>query len=189
MNFYQRIFGKKSTPAVSTQEMSDAQTQEDNSFNFYKQLFVENTPPSSMDSAKKKVSKLNEFLATDYSTIGFSDGYELHNKELCDHKKNIIMAEFRQLVDEAIDGHRQDLFQLRNQLIETNGLNDGLTQQLELRIAEIRGLITKLEQEKQLSVEYEGLVIKSIYQYSEGFLRGCTDWHQAKLFAKSTGLF
>ncbi len=189
MNIFKKIFGSKSVNVNTENTQEVASSVEETPSTFFQDLFVENQKPMENSTVTKPVSRLNEFLSIEYSSIGFADGYQHHNAELLDHKISILKAEFCQIVDEAIDNHRQDIFQLHNQLIETRGLSDRLTEQVELRITEVKGLISKLEQEKQSSIMELGLVMKPVFQYKEGFLRGCKDWQEAKLLAQSTGLF
>lgn len=189
MNIFKKIFSSKSVNMNTENSQEVASNMEETPSAFFQDLFVENQKPMENGTVTKPVSRLNEFLSVEYSSIGFTDGYQHHNAELLDNKISILKAEFCQIVDETIDNHRQDIFQLHNQLIETRGLSDRLTEQVELRIKEVKGLISKLEEEKQFSMVEVGLVMKVVYQYKEGFLRGCKDWHEVKLLAQSTGLF
>lgn len=189
MNFLRKYFGLKpneeTTPSTSS---ADSTVQDETPSNFFQSLFSDHQPPVINPTPALQKSKLQDFLGLDFSNRGFGDGYEHHSTELLDRKILIYKAEFRQIIDETIDNRKQEVFKLRNQLIETRGLPE-LVEQLELRISELRDVICKLEKEKELSAEDEGMVMKSIHQYREGFLRGCKDWHEAKLFAQSTGIF
>lgn len=190
MNFLRKFFGNKSNTATTILSPTlDTTAEQDIPSNLLQDLFADHQPPAINTPSTQQISKLQEFLELNYSISGFADGYEHHSTELLDRKISIFKAEFRQIVSETIDSRRQEVFQLRNQLIDTRGLSERLVEQTELRIAELLEVISKLEKEKEFSAEDEGLVMKSIHQYREGFLRGCTDWHEAKLFAQSTGLF
>lgn len=190
MKFFNKIFGLKSTPMTTTSTPSAAVSLQDEiPSDLLKDLFSDNEPPTKTTPTEIKTSRLQDFLKINYSTLGFGDGYENHSTDLLDRKISILKSEFRQIIDESIDNRKQEVFQLRNQLIETRGLSDRIVEQLELRIQELKEVISKLEREKELSVEDEGLVMNAVHQYQEGFLRGCKEWHEAKLFAQSTGLF
>jgi hypothetical protein len=190
MKLFNKFFGlqPKPTTNLSTSPI-EFPAQEEIPSDLLKNLFSDNEPPTKTTSSEMKTSRLQDFLKINYSTLGFSDGYESHSTDLLARKISILKSEFRQIIDESIDNRKQEVFQLRNQLIETRGLSDRLVEQLELRIQEIKEVVAKLEREKELSSEDEGLVMNAIHQYHEGFLRGCKDWHEAKLFAQSTGLF
>ncbi|MBK7970963.1 MAG: hypothetical protein IPK08_19710 [Bacteroidetes bacterium] len=191
MNFLKKLFGFGSkneisnsqvqTPVVETAPVDEVPT------DLLSELFVDKTPPVIQQPASKPVSRLQEFINGGYANIGYNDGYSHHNAEFLQQKLAIIRAEFRQIVDEAIDNRRSEIFLLKNQQIETRGLSERLEEQIELRIAEIETNIGKLEREKGFSVEDEGLVMKAIHEYRDGFLRGCKEYQEAKLFAQSTG--
>ncbi|MBK6990034.1 MAG: hypothetical protein IPH33_18365 [Bacteroidetes bacterium] len=66
--------------------------------------------------------------------------------------------------------------------MKLTGLSERLVEQVELRIAELKEIVVKLEKEKELSAFDEGLIMKSINQYKEGFLRGSKDYHEDKVF-------
>lgn len=196
MNFFKKLFGfnSKSEP-IHAQLQNQPQVIESVPSNEYaddllKGLFVDNTPPAPVQqSVQPSRSKLQEFMQTDFSTDGYNDGYAMHTMEFLQQRLPIIRATFRQIIDEAIDSRKQEIFQLENQEIETRGLSERLTEQIELRVSEIESNIEKLEREKSLSVEDEGLVMKAIHQYREGYMRGCREYQEVKLFAQSTGMF
>jgi hypothetical protein len=189
MKFLNKFFGSNPSTTNTNVQLVEESTQQESHSNKLQQLFMDNEPPSISPSMTNKRNKLQEFLDADYSTRGFADGYEHHNTELLDQKVLIFKSEFRQIVDEEIDLRKQEVYKLRNQLIETHGLSERLMEQLKLRIDEYKDVISKFELEKQLSAEDEGLIMNSIHKYREGYIRGCKDWHEVKLFAQSTGLF
>ena len=189
MKFFSKLFGSKQTNSNNIVQATETNTHEAMPDNLFRDLFADTQQPTSSNASTMKNNRLQDFLGADYNAKGFSDGYEYHSTELLEHKIHIFKAEFRQILDETIDQRKQDVFLLRNQLIETRGLSERLIEQIELRIAEFKDVIAKLQREKEFSVEDEGLVMKTIHQYREGYLRGCRDWHEVKLFAQSTGLF
>lgn len=193
MNFLRKLFGfgAKTEPSNLQPETQSVETPPSNEFanDLLKGLFVENTPPPVEQPEQEQLSPLQEFMQTDFSSAGYNDGYAMHTTEFLQQKLSIIRASFRQIIDRAIDVRKQEIFQLRNQVIETRGLSERLSEQLDLRISEIEFNISKLEAEKAYSVEDEGLVMKAIHQYREGYLRGCREYQEAKLFAQTTGMF
>ena len=190
MKLFNKFFGLNSKQSTNHSTPSvELPIQDEIPSDLLKDLFSDNEPPAKTIPMENKTSRLQEFLKVNYSILGFGDGYENHSTDLLDRKISILKSEFRQIIDESIDKRKQEVFQLRNQLIETRGLSDRLVEQLELRIQELKEVVSKLEREKEMSVEDEGLVINAVHQYQEGFLRGCKEWHEAKLFAQCTGLF
>ncbi len=188
MNWLKRIFVRKPEVIVDN-SVSTPKEILDEPNSILEELFVDKTPPIALKEEEKQPSLLQAFLQENYSVLGFKDGYDHHSMELLAHKLNIFKSEFRNIIDETVDTRNQELFQLRKQKIETHGLSERLVEQVELRIAELKEIVVKLEKEKELSAFDEGLIMKSIHQYKEGFLRGSKDYHEDKLFAQSTGLF
>ncbi|MBK7573346.1 MAG: hypothetical protein IPI10_17735 [Bacteroidetes bacterium] len=188
MNWFKRIFARKPEMIVeNTVHTPKEVLDEPNSM--LEELFVDKTPPIALKEEEKQPTLLQSFLQTNYSTLGFGDGYDHHSMEFLTQKLNVFKTEFRYIIDEGIDCRNQEIFQLRKQMIETRGLSERLVEQVELRIAELKEIVAKLEKEKELSAFDEGLIMKSINQYKEGFLRGSKDYHEEKLFAQATGLF
>lgn len=191
MNFLKKLLApmtSKNAPVINTQPAVDTY-QDEMPNNLLKDIFQDNSAPITLKEEDKNPGKLKLFLEDNYSNHGYRDGYEQHSSEFLDQKILIIKAEFRHILDENIDNRNQEVFQLKNQGIETRGLSERLMEQLELRITEIKSVISKLEKEKELSAFDEGLIMKAIHLYKDGFLKGCKDYHEAKLFAQSTGFF
>lgn len=188
MNWLKRIFVRRPEVIVDN-SISTPKEILDEPNNILEELFVDKTPPVSLKEEEKQPTILQSFLQANYSTLGFQDGYDHHAMEFLTHKLNIFKSEFRNIIDETVDSRNQEIFQLRKQMIETQGLSERLVEQVELRIAELKDIVVKLEKEKELSAFDEGLIMKTIHQYKEGFLRGSKDYHEEKFFASSTGLF
>ncbi len=151
-------------------------------------IFSDPEPPQNVQEPTSG-SRLKRFLEKQYATIGYTEGYEYHSAEILEQKLKVLLAEFRQVADEAIDLRRQEVFELKKQRIDTRDLSPRLEEQLSLRIAELEANIARLELEKERSVEGEGLVMRCVHAYKEGFLRGNDCWHEIRLFAQPTGLF
>jgi uncharacterized membrane protein len=156
-----------------------------------KDLFSDIHAPTitAVSTSNQGPSQIRSFLNRDYNNIGYTDGYEHHNSETLAQKLLMLKSEFRQIADEAIDERQQEIFQLRKQHVQTRNLSPRLSEQIELQIAEVETKVAKLEQEKALSTEDEGLVMRVIHAYRDGFLRGSQDWHEVSIFARRTGLF
>lgn len=154
-------------------------------------IFLDNTPPVEAQEATKlkKENRLAVFLRENYEAQGYRDGYNYHSQDILINRKKAMKAEFRELVDQLIDEKRAEILTLQNHKVETEGLSDRLAKQLENRIAELQHIVTRLENEKVFSVDDEGLVMRPIHNYSDGFLRGFEDYQMEKLLAGSTGLF
>ena len=127
MNFFKKFFGfgSKSEPINSQPQTLSQQSEPASSNDFaddlLKGLFVDNTPPPVQQSVQLTKSRLQEFMQADFSTDGFKDGYTMHTMEFLHQRLPIIRATFRQIIDEAIDSRKQEIYQLVNQKIETLG--------------------------------------------------------------------
>jgi phage pi2 protein 07 len=179
MNIFKRLFNRTAnteTLATKNPEIN-------------KQLFVEEEAPTALIQEELKESKLKIFLDTNFGPKGFNDGYELRSYEILQAGMKRIKSDFRLIVDQIIAEKNAEIFELKNHIINIDGVSEKLSKQIENRILEIQTVINKIEKEKALSIEDEGMVMVPINNYHDGFVRGTEFYQQEKLFAKSTGLF
>ena len=155
-----------------------------------KDLFVEEHPPQDVVEADPRTeSILNVFLEKNYGVRGFNDGYQSRSNEVLENNLLRIKSEYRIILDQMIDKQGGEIFSLRNELIISKSLSERLPDQLKLRIEELQSLISKLENQKELSIDGSGWVSLPIQNYADGFRRGTLAYEDEKFFALSTGLF
>jgi hypothetical protein len=100
-----------------------------------------------------------------------------------------IKETFRLLIDFTIERKRQKLLELRSHGIEIDGLSERIKRKVEAIETTYRDMIERLDREKERSADEEGWVMKPIYDYRDGFLRGAEQYNEEKIFATSTGMF
>jgi hypothetical protein len=189
MNFFQKLFNKSSNSDEQITKNTTTENLDDEQPSISKALFVDEEEPSSQIQEELKESKLKIFLDTNFATRGYNDGYEFRSSEILHAGMKKIKSEFRFVIDQMIAEKNAEIFELKNHKINVEGVSDKLGKQLENRILEIQGVINKIEKEKTLSIEDEGMVMVPVHNYHDGFIRGVEMYQQEKIFATSTGLF
>jgi hypothetical protein len=190
MNFIEKIFKKSKSHTDSNYENDmNTPTAATETDQLLEKLFVDNNPPISDDGLEKQDNKITKFLKYDYRNEGYRDGYNFHSSEILEMKLKTIKSAFRVVIDEQSELLNDEVLKLKNHLIECEGLTTMLTKKLELRIEELNNKINRLLNEKELSSEDEGLVMKVVNQYMESYIRGVEDYQVEKLFGSDTALF
>jgi hypothetical protein len=190
MNFWSSIFRKKNSGG-SNQVINNqmAETDSINNINVMEDLFVDNIPPAQEVTSQTPHISISSFMDRDFHRKGYEDGYSWHSAEMLDNQVKAIKSEFRYFLDQKVDELRQEILKLSHHKINVSGLSERNTQQLQLQIDLYDVNIQRLEREKELSSQDEGLVMKVINQYRDGFIRGMETYQEEKIFAGSTGLF
>lgn len=153
-------------------------------------LFVEKHAPSEQkESTNQHGSKLAMFLESDFRSIGYRDGYRYSSADVMDNSMRLIRSEFREIVDHMIEECRGIISQLLNQAVELRHISLKGDEKLTIRIEMIKETIVKLVQEKENSTMDEGLIMKAIHQYRDGFIRGVNDNNDELLLMSYNGLF
>jgi len=186
MNFLQRLFGKKAETPVATAEsepLSDIAIS-----GIKEELFVDRTPPEAPKETIKP-SELALFISDEHSMKGFSDGYNCRTADVLDNNIKLLRAQFRLIVDGQMEKARKALSELKQHKIESKGISSRLDEGVDLMISEMEDAIIRLEGEKELSAEDEGMIAKVIHSYREGYTRGLERYRLEKFIAGSTGLF
>ena len=191
MNWFTSIFSRENkTSQITNDETGNSTSNESVEIpNLTQDLFVDNNPPSPEAPDQAQQIKISTFLDRDFHRKGFEDGYSWHSKEMLDNQIKSTKAEFRYFLDQKIDELHQTILKITDQKISAAGLSDTMTQQLQLRIDLLDVNIQRLEREKISSFDEEGLIMKAIHQYRDGFIKGMETYQEEKFFAGSTGLF
>jgi hypothetical protein len=191
MNFWTTVFGKKNTMEMNNHNQVNALANhlQDNSINVTEDLFVDNNPPEQDAVAQLQHISLSSFLDRDHQRKGYEDGYSWHSAEMLDNQLKAIKSDFRYFLDQKIDELRLEIHRASGEKINVYGLSERMVQQLQLRIDLFDVNLQRLEREKELSSQDEGLVMKVVNQYRDGFIRGMETYQEEKILAGSTGLF
>lgn len=153
-------------------------------------LFVEKNVPTNEPAPETQLSsKLAEFLERDFRAIGYRDGYRYTNADVMDNAMRLIRCEFREISDHMIEDCRETLSKLQNQAVELRHISVKTEEKVNIRIALIQETITRLVVEKENSTMDEGLVMKAIHLYRDGFVRGVNDNNDELLLMSYNGLF
>lgn len=153
-------------------------------------LFVEkNLPANEPAPETQQSSKLAEFLDRDFRTIGYRDGYRYTNADVMDNAMRLIRCEFREIIDHMIEDCRETLSKLQNQAVELRHISVKTEEKVNTRMVLIHETITRLVVEKENSSMDEGLVMKAIHLYRDGFMRGVNDNNDELLLMSYNGLF
>ncbi len=182
MNFFKKLFG------IGNQNPMTGDSQISVNLVISEDLFVDNQPPR-VQEKPAPVSALMQFLRADYLGEGFRNGYALHSADALESALRHLKAEFRLIVDEVINKHKQEMSAIRQQIIATSGISGRLQSQLELRVQSLNEIVLQLEKAKELSIDDEGLIAKPVHCYRDGFLKGLAQYHEERFIAPSTGMF
>lgn len=153
-------------------------------------LFVEkNDPATEMEKGAEQSSKLAEFLNRDFRTLGYRDGYRYSNADVMDNAMRLIRSEFREIIDHMVEDCRETISRLQNQAVELKHISLKAEEKVNARIIMIHETITRLVVEKENSAIDEGLIMKAIHLYRDGFIRGVNDNNDELLVMSYNGLF
>jgi len=153
-------------------------------------LFVEkNAPVRESESEAQQSSKLAEFLNRDFRNQGYRDGYRYSNADVMDNAMRLIRCEFREITDHMIEDCRETIGKLQNQGVELKHISLKAEEKVNARIIMIQETIKRLVVEKENSALDEGLIMKAIHLYRDGFIRGVNDNNNELLLMSYNGLF
>ncbi|MBV6479132.1 MAG: hypothetical protein HGGPFJEG_01893 [Ignavibacteria bacterium] len=132
---------------------------------------------------------LSMFLDIDFYLRGYNDGYDYASAEVYNKILESIKIEFKITIEKMIDKSLNEIAKL-NELInnikdlksmsEVNALN---------RINELNIQIQKLNEQKVLCDQNDGLVMKPVNMYKAGYEKGLYAYTQEKLLGIPSGLF
>jgi hypothetical protein len=152
-------------------------------------IFIDNQPPQMETPVEAKENHITIFLQRDYVYMGRRDGYEFHAGDLLANMVRRIKTEFRLAIDREIGEKSMKLRELRDQRIDIIQVSDNLCGRVDEQIADLLQTIKRYEQEKALSADDEGWVMKAIHEYRDGFIRGYADYMRESELGHETGLF
>ncbi len=186
MNILKKLFGSKSNEAVSETGLTNAPSADD----MNEQLFVDHQAPANFrTSGNAKLNPLAQFLEKGYASEGYRDGYTYHSGDILNAKIRSLMCEFRNVVDMQLETLRKDIQLQKEHRIEIEGLSGRMVKRLDLLIENQMQTIMQLEKEKENSSAEEGLVMKVVNEYREGYMRGLEDYQVEKMLGANSGMF
>lgn len=193
MNWFSKIIGQnKSNPVSPNGTVTDllANTSGNVIPTVPEELFADHRAPEPEPVAQNHGGEnISLFLNQNFYGTGYHDGYNYHTPEMMANRIKCIKADFRMQVDLAIDRKRKSLLDLRLHNIDYHSHDEKMIRRIEAVESDFLAMISRLENEKALSAEEEGWVMKPVHDYRDGFLRGADAYNDEKLIALTTGLF
>ena len=188
-----KLFRLSQDKAVSSSVEPDT-LHEDNLREVSENIFTDNSAPEPVAAGQSESNALRLFLDTDFYLQGYNDGYDNHSEESCRQKLDCIRHDFVLAVETVIAQKREFAFRLgmhiRN-IGESSEVDVAIAQD---KIREVNAMIERLHEEKDYALNnglppVQGLVMKPVSLYKNGFLNGLKAYTGEQFFAKSTGLF
>ncbi len=159
-------------------------------FDIMEDLFIDNNPPAETAIVEENVkNEVISFLAQDFYTKGYEDGYRNHSDEKRKNTIKSIKADFRMQIDILMDKKRNVKLESQNTQAETGKISDSLNTQIINILKDLDQSLSILNKEKEYSAVDEGWVMKAIHQYHIGFVKGTSRYQEEKLLGFSTGMF
>ena len=186
MNIFKRIFAINSTAPAS---VPNTNLTVSSSEDINEQLFLDSQAPSIEHNHEGKPNPVALFLKKEYSGEGYRDGYTYHSGDILNAKIKKLMSEFRNAVEVQLEAIRTDVQIQKEHRIEIEGLSGRMVKRIDLLIENQLQTIIQLEKEKENSASEDGLVMKVINEYREGFIRGLEDYQTEKLLCGNSGMF
>ena len=176
MNWFKKIF--------SQNEQQNESFENEN----FRQLFVDENPPQEMEEEEteekvdqtNKINKLEKFLNNPFFDMGYKDGYEGHSSELRDICIENIKTEFCEVIDRMVEIQQSEFESLRIHLSEIKTFGEEYRQPILIKADQIKKQMDRLD---------DGLVMKPILRYKEGFIRGLKNYQKEKLLNSHSGFF
>lgn len=129
---------------------------------------------------------LGQFLNyTDREKDGRQDGYFMHQSEYLSKKKVGFVSRFHKLIENRIDELKEEKLKCETLLINLTGQESTFVQKLKFRLELCNEYISNLENEKILSMDYDGLVKSVIVPYEVGYDLGMNDYLNDQVFFES----
>lgn len=196
MTVFNRIFGRSKRADNGSPQTE--QTTFNNNVDVLEDLFLENSPPERNEDRKEPephaaapslVNSLKYFLDQNLYPKGYDDGYGGQTRDLMEQRVKTIKSEFRNLLSEKIAEIRQRNTQWQLSLVKMEGVSDRLRREIEVQVESNKDLIDEMKEQQALSAEDEGLVMKLINSYMEGFVHGSQKFYEEKIFLEKNNMF
>lgn len=170
MKIFKSIFGKNNNNSQIAAANNDVTNYSDK---ILEKIFVDENPPEAVkEETSKPESKIQIFLKQDYKAMGWKDGYEHGTQELFEVVCKELKSEFLLMLDEVIEEKKMIISKMTVKLIEIGSISETTNSLLKQQLEEVRESINELKNQKLLSVDEEGWVMKVIHSYNDGFKRG-----------------
>ena len=185
MTIFSRIFGKRiDTPSFRQVEEERPEMPKD--------LFIEERHPRELESpdyqrktARQEKSLLASLLDRDYESMGHKDGYRMHDLCRLEEQLEIIAADFRQVIDMALQDIEIQLDKLRMHLTDKMEVEaSDLYEKMHTRDDQLVKQKRELMLQKDLAISGQGFVERPFKYYKAGFKRGYDLYIQEELIFK-----
>lgn len=179
MKYFKNIFNNKK----KTDSMESIQHNE-----IEEELFVDNSEPE-MNSVAKPVNQIEGFLSKNYKEIGFRDGYAIPKLMIMEKYISTLTSQFQFLLSKEIDRLEAEKLKTISLLSQTKSLSQELTDEIQnTRVFQDTKINFLLREKENTSIE-EGIVMKAINSYREGFTKGINVYTEELLLITNSGLF
>lgn len=192
MNFIKNLFKGRNNGRAETQAEVNSDFQ--NTFSAElpeteKELFTDEGAAEKINISKKEKSLLSGFLETDFYTNGFNDGYDYPSDKIMETSMAKIKTDFILIIEKTTDELNKEIIKRTEFSINVSDISDKTNALAENSIAELRKLILKLIDEKNLCRKNEGMILTALNKYRLGFEKGLFTYTQEKMIISGTGLF
>ena len=153
------------------------------------QMFRDEGIPEKKASEQNKKTRLSEFMEKNFYKDGYNDGYDYPSENILSSTVDRIKSDFIFILEKTIDEMNNEIIRLSEHSINIAEYSPGSVSLTENRISELRKLILRMIEEKELCRKNEGMIMIPVNGYVSGFDKGLFAYTQEKMIASSTGLF
>lgn len=183
MNWLKSILSRKALNKVSS-------TLNESNIEIPQSLFLDNqSPVLETHEEMHKENALEDFLNQDYFNMGYEAGFQYHSSEVLEHTIRKFKSQYILLIDMFIDEKSSEMGALKIHKAEIEELSPKTLKQIDSKLIDLEKLISKITEQKELTVEDEGWIMVPVNIFRLGFIQGLEKYHEVKTFATSTGLF
>ncbi|HMQ68889.1 MAG TPA: hypothetical protein PKA90_07780 [Ignavibacteria bacterium] len=152
-------------------------------------LFEDKGTPEKKAIASEKKTGLSEFIEKDYYSDGYNDGYDYPSENILNSSVEKIKSDFILILEKTIDEMNNEIIKLSEHTINISEISPRACSLTDNRIKELRKLILRMIEEKELCENNKGMILSPINSYVSGFDKGLFTFTQEKMIMSSTGLF
>ena len=153
-----------------------------------KEIFIdENSPEKEFETERANVLKI--FMSQNFFSQGYNDGYENHSAESLGKGINNLISEYQHLLKSKIEETNHEIYLIRINKLQCEGMHGNLTEQFDLRIEILLQLIDKCQNDYELAMMNKGSAELCINKFKDGFSKGQMLYFNEKFLAQSTGMF
>lgn len=152
-------------------------------------IFKDDVTPEKKAVTTEKKTGLGEFIEKDYYSDGYNDGYDYPSENILNSSVEKIKSDFTFILEKTIDEMNNEIIKLSEHFINVSEISPRAGSLTDNRIKELRKLILRMIEEKELCEKNKGMILSPINSYISGFDKGLFTYTQEKMIVSSTGLF